>query len=201
LFYFYNFKYLLIPAFLRLEGNPICKNASIENTGPFCQSEARDKIPEVSINSTQQMICPSQACPVDDFYEYAPSSPVPCYCALPIIIEYRLKSPSFSYFPPHIQQFEAYITSSLKLEIYQFSISSPVWEKGPRLRMKLKLFPVYGDSHSNTFNTSEVLRIRGIFTSWEFPQNDFFGPYELLNFTLLGPYSNSMYLTMNIVFK
>ncbi|KAK9920195.1 hypothetical protein M0R45_028754 [Rubus argutus] len=175
---------------LRLEGNPICKNASIENTGLFCQSEARDGIPEVSINSTQQMICPSQECPVDNFYEYAPSSPVPCYCALPIIIEYRLKSPSFSYFPPHIQQFEAYITGSLKLEIYQLSISSCVWEKGPRLRMKLKFFPVYGDSHRFMFNESEVLRIRGNFTSWGFRQNDFFGPYELLNFTLPGPYSN-----------
>ncbi|KAK9920196.1 hypothetical protein M0R45_028755 [Rubus argutus] len=56
--------------------------------------------------------------------------------------------------------------------------------------MKLKFSPVYGDSHPYMFNASEVLRIRGIFTSWEFPQNDFFGPYDLLNFTLLGPYSN-----------
>ncbi|KAM5560747.1 putative LRR receptor-like serine/threonine-protein kinase [Rosa sericea] len=175
---------------LRLEGNPICKNASIENISPFCQSEARDGIPEDSINSTQQMTCPIQACPVDDFYEYVPSSPVPCFCASPIIVEYRLKSPSFSYFPPYIQQFEEYLTSSLKLEIYQLSISSFVWEKGPRLRMQLKFFPVYGASHSYTFNASEVLRIRGIFTSWEFRQNDFFGPYELLDFKLLGPYSN-----------
>lgn len=141
------------------------------------------------------MTCPIQACPVDDFYEYVPSSPVPCFCASPIIVEYRLKSPSFSYFLPYIQQFEEYLTSSLKLEIYQLSISSFVWEEGPRLRMQLKFFPVYGASHSHTLNASEVLRIRGIFTSWEFPQNDFFGPYELLDFKLLGPYSNSMYFT------
>ncbi|CAB4284984.1 unnamed protein product [Prunus armeniaca] len=36
----------------------------------------------------------------------------------------------------------------------------------------------------------EVHRIRGVLTSWELPLTDFFGPYELLNFTLLGPYSN-----------
>ncbi|XP_050381056.1 probable LRR receptor-like serine/threonine-protein kinase At1g06840 isoform X2 [Argentina anserina] len=173
---------------LRLEGNPICKNASIENVNLFCQS--RDGIPEVSINSTQPMNCPIQACPVDDFYEYVPSSPEPCFCASPIIVDYRLKSPSFSYFPPHIHQFEEYLTSSLELEIYQLSMKSYVWEKGPRLRMQLKLFPVYGASHSYTFNESEVLRIRGIYTAWQFPQTDFFGPYELLNFILQGPYSN-----------
>ncbi|XP_024190813.1 probable LRR receptor-like serine/threonine-protein kinase At1g06840 [Rosa chinensis] len=173
---------------LRLEGNPICKNSSIENISPFCQSEASDGIPKDSINSTQQMTCLIQECP--DFYEYVPSSPVPCFCASPIIVEYRLKSPSFSYFGPYIQQFEEYITRSLKLEIYQLSISSFVWEEGPRLQMQLKFFPVFGASHSYVLNASEVLRIRGIFTSWEFPQNQFFGPYELLDFKLLGPYSD-----------
>ncbi|CAB4315406.1 unnamed protein product [Prunus armeniaca] len=56
--------------------------------------------------------------------------------------------------------------------------------------MHLKLFPMFINPHSNTFNFSEVHRIRGVLTSWELPLTDFFGPYELLNFTLLGPYSN-----------
>ncbi|CAB4284818.1 unnamed protein product [Prunus armeniaca] len=176
---------------LRLEGNPICKNASIQNVGQFCQSEAGgDGIPDGSTNSTQTMTCPSQACPIDNFYEYVPSSPVPCFCASPIIVEYRLKSPSFSYFPPYSQKFEIYLTRSLDLSLYQLSIDSFFWQEGPRLRMHLKLFPMFINPHSNTFNFSEVHRIRGVLTSWELPLTDFFGPYELLNFTLLGPYSN-----------
>ncbi|CAL5333265.1 unnamed protein product [Camellia sinensis] len=59
----------------------------------------------------------------------------------------------------------------------------------PHLRMYLKLFPTVNNGHSSTFNISEILRIRGIFTSWEFPGTDLFGPYELLSFTLVGPYS------------
>jgi len=60
--------------------------------------------------------------------------------------------------------------------------------------MYLKLFPSYNDSRSNVFNESEVRRISSLFTSWRFPRTDFFGPYELLNFTLLGPYENSKFL-------
>ncbi|CAL2268750.1 unnamed protein product [Prunus armeniaca] len=108
------------------------------------------------------MTCPSQACPIDNFYEYVPSSP----------------------------KFEIYFTRSLDLSLYQLSIDSFVWQEGPRLRMHLKLFPVFINPHSNTFNFSEVHRIRRILTSFEIPLTDFFGPYELLNFTLLGPYSN-----------
>lgn len=185
-------------AFLRLEGNPICKNASIQNVGQFCQSEAGDGIPDSSTNSTQTMTCPIQACPLDNFYEYVPSSPLPCFCASPIIVEYRLKSPSFSYFPAYIQKFEIYLTRSLDLSLYQLSIDSFVWQEGPRLWMHLKFFPMFINPHPNTFNISEVDRIRGVLTSWGLPLTDFFGPYELLNFTLLGPYSNSMYFSLDI---
>lgn len=75
------------------------------------------------------------------------------------------------------------------MEPYQFWIDSYQWEKGPRLRMYLKLFPKVNETYTRTFNKSEVLRIRGIFASWRFPGSDLFGPYELLNFTLQGPYS------------
>ncbi|XP_061375466.1 probable LRR receptor-like serine/threonine-protein kinase At1g06840 isoform X2 [Gastrolobium bilobum] len=171
---------------LRLSGNPICKNSNIKSIGQYCGPEGD----EVAQNSKNSTVCPVQACPVDNFYEYAPSSPVPCFCAAPLRVGYRLKSPSFSYFPPYTTRLESYITHSLNLDIYQLSIDSYAWEEGPRLRMYLKIFPSYNDSHSNEFNKSEVHRIKGIFTSWRFPRTDFFGPYELLNFTLLGPYAN-----------
>ncbi|KAL2958255.1 hypothetical protein AAZX31_18G198100 [Glycine max] len=172
---------------LRLSGNPICKNSNIQSIGQYCGPEADNKAAQDSTNST---FCPVQSCPVDDFYEYAPSSPVPCFCAAPLRIGYRLKSPSFSYFAPYRSSFEDYITRSLDLDLYQLSIDSVAWEEGPRLRMYLKLFPSYNDSGSSMFNESEVHRIKGIYSSWHFPRTDFFGPYELLNFTLLGPYAN-----------
>ncbi|KAJ4832534.1 hypothetical protein Tsubulata_000094 [Turnera subulata] len=170
---------------LRLSGNPICKNGNIPNIIRFCGTKPEgDWITENLQNSTS---CPVHACPTDDFFEYVPVSPEPCFCAAPLRIGYRLKSPSFSYFPPHKSSFEAYVTGDLNLDLYELSVDSYFWEEGPRLRMYLKLFPSLEDG--NTFNETEVQRIRGIFTSWRFSGSDFFGPYELLNFTLWGPYS------------
>lgn len=173
---------------LRLQGNPICSTANIRNKDQLCGPGAGgDDFAQKSTNSS--VICPIHACPTDNNFEYVPASPLPCFCASPLWIGYRLKSPSFSYFAPYAYAFEMYVTHSLNLDLYQLSFDSFVWEKGPRLRMYLKLFPLESNLHIHTFNTSEILRIRDIFTSWEFPGSDFFGPYELLNFTLLGPYS------------
>nr|GMC97697.1 probable LRR receptor-like serine/threonine-protein kinase At1g06840 isoform X1 [Ipomoea batatas] len=171
---------------LRLQGNPICNNASMRNIGQFCGpgSGAND---EHNPLTNSNVTCPIGACPTDNNYEYVPASPTPCFCASPLRIGYRLKSPSFSYMTPFFDQFEFYVTQALHLEPYQLFIDSCSWEEGPRLRMDLKLFPMVGNIH--TFNESEVLRIRDIFADWGFPRTDFFGPYELLNFTLLGPYS------------
>ncbi|KAL3536621.1 hypothetical protein ACH5RR_005082 [Cinchona calisaya] len=173
---------------LRLQGNPVCRSANIRNISPFCGPEAEiNDIPSNSTNSTEA--CPIYGCPTGNYFEYVPGSPVPCFCASPLRIGYRLKSPSFSYFAPYKYGFESYITSSINLSLYQVSIDSYSWEKGPRLSMYLKLFPVANADHKGTFNTSEILQIRNIFTSWKFQGNHFYGPYELLNFTLLGPYS------------
>ncbi|KAG5550794.1 hypothetical protein RHGRI_015678 [Rhododendron griersonianum] len=173
---------------LRLQGNPICSTSNIRNKDQICGPEAGgDDNAQKSTNST--VICPIHACPIDNNFEYVPASPLPCFCASPLRIGYRLKSPSFSYFAPYVYQFEMYLTRSLNLDLYQLSIESFVWEKGPRLRMYLKLFPLERNLHSSIFNTTEIIRIRDIFTSWTFPGSDLFGPYELLNFTLLGPYS------------
>ncbi|XP_021290551.1 probable LRR receptor-like serine/threonine-protein kinase At1g06840 isoform X2 [Herrania umbratica] len=174
---------------LRLGGNPVCNNANLLNISLFCGSESGEDEMRTYLNNSPAQ-CPIQACPTDDFYEYVPASPVPCFCAAPLRIGYRLKSPSFSYFPPYIQSFEAYVTSFLNLSLYQMSIDSYSWEKGPRLRMYLKLFPSINNKNSSAFDDSEVQRIRGIYTSWTFRGSDLFGPYELLNFTLLGPYAD-----------
>ncbi|XP_057754470.1 probable LRR receptor-like serine/threonine-protein kinase At1g06840 isoform X1 [Arachis stenosperma] len=171
---------------LRLSGNPICKNSNIHNIVQYCGSEG--KVATIALQS--KLKCPPQACPSDSFFQYVPSSPLPCFCAAPLKIGYRLKSPSFSYFPPYITSFESYITDSLDLDLYQLSIDSYAWEEGPRLRMYLKIFPSYKQNGSHVFNESEVRRITGIFTSWKFPRTDFFGPYELMNLTLDGPYAN-----------
>ncbi|XVF65979.1 hypothetical protein PTKIN_Ptkin09bG0294000 [Pterospermum kingtungense] len=152
---------------LRLEGNPVCKNANLLNISLFCGSQSgEDEMSTSSNNSTAS--CPIQACPTDNFFEYVPASPLPCFCAAPLRIGYRLKSPSFSYFPPYIQPFEVYLTTSLNLSLYQLSIASYSWEKGPRLRMYLKLFPSIKNNRS-TFDENEIERIRQIYTSWSFP--------------------------------
>ncbi|KAL8224760.1 hypothetical protein R6Q57_017317 [Mikania cordata] len=177
-----------VNASLRLHGNPICQDASIQNKDQFCgPKEYEDYTNQISKNSTD---CPIQSCPTSNYFEYVSGYSNPCFCASPLRIGYRLKSPSFSYFPPYQDQFEIYVTRSLDLDIYQLHIDSIMWEKGPRLRMYLKLYPKAGTKDLGTFSTSEVLRIRGIFTTWVFPGSDLFGPYELLNFTLVGPYAN-----------
>ncbi|KAJ6763664.1 LEUCINE-RICH REPEAT PROTEIN KINASE FAMILY PROTEIN [Salix purpurea] len=62
--------------------------------------------------------------------------------------------------------------------------------------MLLKLFPVYvNQNSSHIFNDSEARRIISMFTGWNIPDSDVFGPYELLYITLLGPYTNVLSAT------
>lgn len=187
-FSFYRFMF-------RLGGNPICTNANIPNIGQFCDSQTEDDgKPAIPTNSK----CPTHECPLDNFYEYEPASGDLCACAAPLRIGYRLQSPNFYYFPPYANNFSAYVTTSLNLSLYQLSIDSFVWEEGPRLRMYLKLFP---PANTTMFSLSEVHRIGSIFTSGAFSANEIFGPYELLNFTLLGPYASSIYLSLPLLFN
>ncbi|XP_052202496.1 probable LRR receptor-like serine/threonine-protein kinase At1g06840 [Diospyros lotus] len=168
---------------VRLQGNPLCSSA---NLAQFCGAISpyiSSFVSSIDSNSS----CPVQSCPYP--LEYAPASPVPCYCAAPLFVGYRLKSPGFIDFLPYTYEFEGYLTSGLKLELYQLNLSSFIWQDGPRLKMFLKIFPNYIDNNSSYFNGSEVLRIRSMFTGWMIPDSDIFGPYELLNFTLWGPYA------------
>ncbi|XVF46108.1 hypothetical protein PTKIN_Ptkin03bG0000300 [Pterospermum kingtungense] len=53
----------------------------------------------------------------------------------------------------------------------------------------------YPGNDSHIFNRSEVRRIRSMFTGWLIPDSDIFGPYELLNFTLLDIYRDVLITT------
>ncbi|KAG6631012.1 probable LRR receptor-like serine/threonine-protein kinase At1g06840 isoform X2 [Carya illinoinensis] len=171
-----------------LQGNPFCSNTNLVS---FCgsESDAENKNPGPTNNTLD---CDSPGCPPP--YEYSPKSPERCFCAAPLLVGYRLKSPGFSDFRPYKSMFEYYLTSGLDLLLYQLYIENFEWEEGPRLKMYLKFFPVYNNQSVNgfIFNTSEVRRIMNMFTSWSIPDSDIFGPYELLNFTLLDIYKDAI---------
>ncbi|KAL0458935.1 UNVERIFIED_CONTAM: putative LRR receptor-like serine/threonine-protein kinase [Sesamum latifolium] len=139
-----------------LQGNPLC---SIANVSQFCAPHEEDF--SNSVNITRLNDCP-QSCPPP--YEYAPASPaIRCFCAAPLYIGYRLKSPAFSYFLPYFNTFEENLSSGLGLNLYQLQIDSAAWQKGPRLRMYLKIFPTYANKSTQLLNRSEVERILGLF--------------------------------------
>ncbi|KAM7256692.1 hypothetical protein ACFE04_012433 [Oxalis oulophora] len=168
---------------VRLQGNPLCSSS---NFLEFCglQTEDEEEIDTDQTNSTSG--CPS--CPHN--YEYSPNSPDLCFCAAPLMVKYRLKSPGFKDFRPYKSLFEDYLSTGLELNLSQLYIELFEWQSGPRLKMDLKLYPVYDATRndSNAFNDSEVERIMSMFTGWTIPDNDIFGPYELLRFTLSGVY-------------
>ncbi|XP_057972137.1 probable LRR receptor-like serine/threonine-protein kinase At1g06840 [Malania oleifera] len=172
---------------IMLQGNPVCTKANELNIVQFCGTEIGDSEGPGSFSNSSGS-CKAQSCPTSENYEYVLGSPVDCFCAAPFGVGLRLRSPSISDFIPYEKQFDTYITSYANLEIYQLHVASFIWEKGPRLRMYLKFFPKYGNY--SIFNTSEVQRIIDLFATFAIPGNDTFGPYDLLNFTLLGPYSN-----------
>ncbi|XP_022874433.1 probable LRR receptor-like serine/threonine-protein kinase At1g06840 isoform X1 [Olea europaea var. sylvestris] len=164
-----------------LRGNPICLRGNLVQ---FCGSQ--DEGFSNILNKTDARAC-LMSCPPP--YELAPPSPnSTCFCAAPLLVGYRLKSPGFSDFRPYIDRFEEYLSTGMKLNIYQLHIDSAEWQKGPRLRMYLKIFPVYVNNSTFLFNRSEVRRIRSLFSGWNIPDSEVFGPFELLNFTLLDPY-------------
>ncbi|XP_027337734.1 probable LRR receptor-like serine/threonine-protein kinase At1g06840 [Abrus precatorius] len=162
-----------------LGGNPICPNTTLVQ---FCGSEGASVIN--GSFSTNSSSCQVQSCPPP--YEYS----VNCFCGLPLLVGYRLKSPGFSDFRPYLNDFDHYLTNGLAISTDQLEYDF-YWQAGPRLRMDLKLFPAYVDQNSNhTFNSSELLRLTGMFTGWLIADSDLYGPYELIGFNLLGPYAD-----------
>jgi hypothetical protein len=160
----------------RLQGNPLCSSTNLDQ---FCGSKREDENNSQSSTNTTSN-CQYQGCPPP--YEHNPTSPVPCFCAAPLLVGYRLKSPGFIDFRPYRNEFEQFLTSTLELFPYQLHIDSFAWEEGPRLRMYLKIFPAY-DENSHIFNGSEVQRIMNMFISWKIKDPEAFGPYEVRGFT------------------
>ncbi|WOK96734.1 putative LRR receptor-like serine/threonine-protein kinase [Canna indica] len=161
-----------------LYGNAVCANASQLSVVHFCQPNITSQISGSSTKS--ENICLS--CPVDGQNS---SASMQCTCAVPFGVGFRLKSPGISDFIPYINDFEIHLTRLLKLFPDQLYIDSFHWESGPRLHMKLKLFP----SNSYYFNQSEILRLGRTLSSWDITLSDVYGPYELLDFT--GPRANT----------
>ncbi|XP_065634846.1 probable LRR receptor-like serine/threonine-protein kinase At1g06840 isoform X1 [Quercus suber] len=168
-----------------LQGNPLCSDSKLAQ---LCLSQPKDNNNSQSSTNYNSM-CLAQACLPP--YEFSPTSPVDCFCASPLFVIYRLKSPGFSDFRRYRHTFEKFLTSTLNLFHYQLYIDSFVWEEGPRLRMQLKFFPVYdAESRTHVFNRSEIQRIFDMFTSWKINNFDIFGPYEIISFSLLGFYKD-----------
>lgn len=181
----HSFLWMFVFLNFRLYGNPACSNNSLVD---FCGSESEDII-DIPTNNT--LGCSGPICPPS--YEcYSAKCPSSCVCSAPLLVGYRLKSPGFSRFSPYQRMFEEYLTNGLKLHLEQLDIGSSVWEKGPRLRMNLKLFPLYvaDSNNSQIFNDSELLRIVSKFTNWKIQDSDIFGPYELLSLTISDVYKN-----------
>ncbi|KAL4290561.1 hypothetical protein GQ457_14G002160 [Hibiscus cannabinus] len=175
---------------LRLEGNPVCASANQLNIARFCGNTIGDGdfVPgtETGTTSKSSDSCPSQSCPVTNNYEYVPDYPG-CFCAAPFGVGLRLRSPPLTDFNRYIPPYKQFITSNLGLELYQLVVELFVWQAGPRLRLFLKFYP---NNNTFTFNKSEIGRIRDIIATFAIPSNDTFGPYEVIDFTLGGPYSD-----------
>ncbi|RLN28700.1 putative LRR receptor-like serine/threonine-protein kinase [Panicum miliaceum] len=165
-----------------LYGNPVCGNTSGDLITNLCQPMSVDQQP---LKKERGSTFSCQPCPADKNYEYNRSSPIPCFCVVPLGVGLRLKSPGITDFRPYEDAFDINLTSLLQLFLYQINIEHYIWEVGPRLNMHMKLFP----SNSSLFNTSEIVRLGHILAGWEITLSDVFGPYELLNFTL-GSYAD-----------
>ncbi|XP_010543142.2 PREDICTED: probable LRR receptor-like serine/threonine-protein kinase At5g37450 [Tarenaya hassleriana] len=175
---------------IKLYGNPICSRANESNIGNLCgiSNIEIEKPPGGSSNDD----CKRQSCPKDDNYEYVVGSPFPCFCALPIHVGLRLRSPSFSDFRPYLLPYLIDLAPKLGLHLYQLFISSFTWQVGPRLVINLTIFPEYSD-FTNRFNFSELHRLVDFVATFSLSSNDAYGPYEILYISLLGPYKNSSY--------
>ncbi|XP_011095176.1 probable LRR receptor-like serine/threonine-protein kinase At1g06840 isoform X1 [Sesamum indicum] len=179
---------------LKLNGNPVCTNAIQRNISLLCLPDNGNEVTPDNLNKPVST-CPPQSCPIWNYFEYVPTLPNTCFCAAPFGVGLRLRSPSISNFLPYRAQFDQFITSNVyvkpnvHLNLYQLYVDSIEWEPGPRLRMFLLFFPEY-TNNSNTFNASVIQAIADTFARFTIPGSDIFGPYDLLNFTAQGPYSN-----------
>ncbi|KAJ0089277.1 hypothetical protein Patl1_31604 [Pistacia atlantica] len=98
---------------IRLQGNPVCTSASEFNIVQFCGPNIRDDEVSGTSNNTSNPTCLLQSCLASLYMEYVPESPASCFCALPLGVDVRLKSPSMSDFPPYMNAFVLDVTPVL----------------------------------------------------------------------------------------
>lgn len=167
----------------RLNGNPVCANVNAGKLADLCGvSTLEVESPATSSENTTTGDCKRQSCPVSDNYDYVIGAPVACFCAAPLGIELRLRSPSFSDFRPYKVSYMLDVASpnNLGINAYQISIESFAWQSGPRLSMNMKIFPEYSELNSK-FNTTEVQRIVDFFATFSLDTDDSLGPYEIIS--------------------
>ena len=174
--------------FCRLSGNPVCNDDSTVRV--YCMDTATSDFNTTLVMPAPLSIsgCRSDSCDKLRGQELNPKlwEQDQCLCAYPLSMEYRLKSPSFSFFVPHEEGFYIWISSGLHLQPHQVVVSKYMWESGPRLWMNIKLFP-----DVSRFDQSKVEDIYSILSNWSMPPNDTFGPYELLGVEIGFPYNGT----------
>uniref|UniRef100_A0A1J3H5V9 non-specific serine/threonine protein kinase n=1 Tax=Noccaea caerulescens TaxID=107243 RepID=A0A1J3H5V9_NOCCA len=173
---------------VKLYGNPVCARVNERNIADLCGvSTVEVESPGSSSENSTTGECKRQSCPISENYDYVIGSPVPCFCAAPLRIGLRLRSPSFSDFRPYTVSYMLDVASNLGINMYQLSIDSFSWHTGPRLAINMKLFPEYSDLNRK-FNTTELHRIVDFFATFSLVTDDSLGPYEIMYINLLGPY-------------
>ncbi|MCO5555979.1 hypothetical protein L7F22_009523 [Adiantum nelumboides] len=179
---------------LRLFGNPVCNNLSPPASQPNICIAFNGTATNVSASTTAvstNLTCTSEiSCDTSRNEEivYGLLLQGVCRCAYPLNVGYRLKSPGFAIFTPYEDGFQIYLSSGLNLSDYQVNVSSYNWEPGPRLAMGIKLFP---NSSTSQFTDAEVQHLYDTFSTWKIPDNDTFGPYEVLSFIKNFPYNGT----------
>ncbi|KAH7437227.1 hypothetical protein KP509_05G061100 [Ceratopteris richardii] len=178
---------------LKLFGNPVCNDSS--PGGNVC-TEYNGSILNLSLPNTAtspSLQCSSElTCDPSRNFELVYGLSLlygQCHCAYPLNIGYRLKSPGFAIFPPYEDGFIVYLSSGLNLSVYQVNVSSYNWEPGPRLNMNINLFP---KNTTNEFTEAEVDNLFNTFSTWSIPDNDTFGPYEVLFLNRDFPYNGTL---------
>ena len=104
-----------------------------------------------------------------------------------------------SHFTPFIGQFKDYMTSKLEMDLYQLDVGNFIWQTDGKLLMFLKFFPPNRTNFSK-FSEGEIKNLASKFYSQKLPLFNLFGPYDLVNFTFIGPYENGMSLEFYSIF-
>lgn len=179
---------------LRLFGNPVCNNLTAPPSQPSICIEFNGTVSNISIPTTA--VAPSLTCTTESTCDTSRKEEIVygllltglCHCAFPLNVGYRLKSPGFAIFPPYEEGFQTYMSNGLNLSEYQVNVSSYEWQPGPRLAMNIKLFP---NNSTSQFTDAQVQHLYDTFSTWKIPDNNTFGPYEVLSFIRDYPYNGT----------